>query len=49
MGVRIKTPRSTVDNVQEATPLLWVALVLVILLLGVIALSSVKRTVESNK
>jgi hypothetical protein len=43
-------PRPDERAFTERHPaLLWVALVLVILLLGVIALSSVKRTVESNK
>jgi Protein of unknown function (DUF3999) len=43
-------PRPDQRAFTERHPaLLWVALVLVILLLGAIALGSVKRTVESNK
>jgi hypothetical protein len=43
-------PRPDERAFTERHPaLLWAALVLVILLLGAIALSSVKRTVESNK
>ncbi len=43
-------PRPDPRPFTEKHPaLLWVALVLVVLLLGVIALSSVKRTIESNK
>jgi hypothetical protein len=43
-------PRPDERAFTERHPaLLWAALVLVILLLGAIALSSLKRTVESNK
>jgi len=43
-------PRPDERAFTERHPaLLWAVLVLVILLLGVIALSSVKRTVEGNK